>query len=44
MATILLGMKACMETSELEQRLADIEAALTQRANQPEPFKPKVVA
>jgi hypothetical protein len=36
MATILLGMKACMETSEFEQRLIEIEIALAQRSAQPD--------
>jgi hypothetical protein len=43
MATILVGMKACMEASEMERRLAEIEAAISQKANEP-PFKPKVAA
>jgi hypothetical protein len=44
MTTILLGMKQCMETAELEQRMSDIEAAIAARANQPSTFKPKIVS
>jgi hypothetical protein len=43
MATILMGMKACMETSEIERRLAEIEAAVVSRENV-SPFKPRTAA
>jgi hypothetical protein len=41
MATILMGM--CMETSEIERRLAEIEAAVVSRENV-SPFKPRTAA
>jgi len=39
LATILSAMAKCLETSAFEERLAAMEAAVAQRANQPEPFK-----
>jgi hypothetical protein len=39
LATILSAMAKCLETAEFERRIADMEATLMQRANQPEPFK-----
>jgi hypothetical protein len=39
LATILSAMAKCLETSAFEDRLAAMEAAVAQRANQPEPFK-----
>ena len=42
LAQVLLGLKACLESSEFERRVAELEAAVAQR--EPEHFRPKVVA
>jgi len=42
LAQILLGLKACLESSEFERRVAELEAAVAHR--EPEHFRPKVVA
>ena len=39
---VLLGLKACLESSEFERRVAELGAAVSQR--EPERFRPKVVA
>jgi hypothetical protein len=47
MTQMLLGLKACLETAEFEERIAAIEAAVTARANQtsaPSAFKPKLMS
>ena len=41
--SILSVMAKCLETSEFERRIAEMEAAITQR-NNVEPIRPKVVA
>jgi hypothetical protein len=43
-ANVLAVLARCLETTAYEQRLADLELAVAQRSNQPEPFKPKIVA
>ena len=43
LASILSVMAKCLETSEFERRIAEMEAAITQR-NNVEPIRPKVVA
>jgi hypothetical protein len=43
LASILSVMAKCLETSEFERRIAEMEAAITQRANV-EPFRPKAVS
>ena len=43
LASILSVMAKCLETSEFERRIAEMEASITQRENV-EPFRPKVVA
>jgi hypothetical protein len=40
--TVLLGLKACLESSEFERRVAELEAVAAQR--EVEDFRPKVVA
>ena len=42
LAQVLLGLKACLESSEFERRVAELEVAVAQR--EPEHFRPKVVA
>jgi hypothetical protein len=44
MTQMLLGLKACLETAEFEERIAAIEAAVAARANQSSSFKPKLVS
>jgi hypothetical protein len=41
-ATILSVMAKCLETTEFETRIAEMEAAIVSRGN--EPFKPKLVS
>ena len=43
LASILSVMAKCLETSEFERRIAEMEAAITQRENV-EPFRPKAVS
>jgi hypothetical protein len=43
LASVLTAMARCLETTEFERRLAEMEAAITQRENV-EPFRPKAVA
>ena len=40
---VLLGVKACLETSAFEERLAEMETAIAQRGNV-EHLRPKVAA
>ncbi len=42
LAQVLLGLKSCLESSEFERRVAELETAIAQR--EPEHFRPKVVA
>jgi len=42
LAQVLLGLKSCLESSEFERRVAEMEAAVAQREAQP--FKPKIAA
>jgi Mn-dependent DtxR family transcriptional regulator len=42
LASVLSVMAKCLETSEFERRIAEMEAAVAQRAA--EPFKPKLVS
>jgi hypothetical protein len=43
LASILSVMAKCLEQSEFERRIAEMEAAIAQR-NNVEPIRPKVVA
>jgi hypothetical protein len=42
MATILLGLKACLETALLEKRMLEIETALSKAESSG--FKPRIVS
>ena len=44
LTTILLGLRQCLESSAVEERLAQIEEAIAQRQRGDQPFKPKIVA
>jgi hypothetical protein len=45
LTTILLGLRQCLESSAVEERLAQIEEAIAQRQREnTQPFKPKVAA
>jgi hypothetical protein len=39
LATILAAMRQCLEAGEFERRIAEMEAAITARTNQPESLK-----
>ena len=39
MTQVLLGLKQCLEYSDIEQRMLALEAALANQADQPVPFK-----
>ena len=41
LAQVLLGLKACLESSEFERRVAELEVAIAHK--EPEHFRPKVV-
>ena len=36
---VLLGLKQCLEYSEIEKRILELEAALAAQAEQPQPFR-----
>jgi hypothetical protein len=43
MAEVLTMMKACLETSEIERKIAELEAAVAQQGNVT-PFRPRSVS
>lgn len=44
MAEVLLGMKACLETSQIEAKIAELEAAVAAQQDNVTPFRPKAVS